>query len=138
MTAMITDSFFVDSNVLLYWALLDERKSAAASKLLAQGPCISAQVLNEMTSVMRRKYKMEWREISDILEATKEACRCFPVTLDTHERGFDIAAESGLRIYDACIVAAAELAGCNILYTEDMNSGQRIGGVTLRDPFEET
>ena len=39
-------------------------------------------------------------------------------------------------MYDALIVAAAELAGCDVLYTEDLNHGQRIGRVVVRNPFK--
>jgi predicted nucleic acid-binding protein len=40
----------------------------------------------------------------------------------------------GLR--DACIVAAAVAAGCQILYSEDMNDGQVLEGrLTIRNPF---
>ena len=34
------------------------------------------------------------------------------------------------------IVAAAELAGCPVLYTEDMNAGFVTGGLTLVNPFK--
>ena len=34
------------------------------------------------------------------------------------------------------IVAAAELAGCSTLFTEDMHGGLVIGGLTLRNPYK--
>jgi predicted nucleic acid-binding protein len=57
------------------------------------------------------------------------------LTVETHALAVQIAEEAMIDIYDANIVAAAELAGCDTLYTEDLNAGQRIGGVTIRNPF---
>jgi predicted nucleic acid-binding protein len=41
----------------------------------------------------------------------------------------------GFRIYDSMIVAAAILAGCDMLFSEDMQDGQAIESVTIRNPF---
>jgi predicted nucleic acid-binding protein len=37
--------------------------------------------------------------------------------------------------YDALIVAAAIEAGCNALYSEDMQHGRTIGGLAIVNPF---
>ena len=37
--------------------------------------------------------------------------------------------------YDAIIVASAQTAGCNVLLTEDMNTGEIMGGVRITNPF---
>ena len=39
--------------------------------------------------------------------------------------------------WDALIIAAAEAASCEIVWSEDMNDGQVYGGVTVRNPFAE-
>ncbi len=132
---MSTERFFFDSNVLLYLISGDGKKADKADKLLARGPVISAQVLNEFTAVARRKYKLDWPAIEEVLRLAKACCEVMPVSQATHELAVLVAKDAKLRIYDACIVAAAELAGCGILYTEDLNDGQRIGGVNIRNPF---
>jgi len=38
-------------------------------------------------------------------------------------------------IWDALIVRAALVANCETLYTEDMQNGQRIGNLTILNPF---
>ncbi len=68
-------------------------------------------------------------------EPIKAACEIVSISFETHELAFDIARRTGLNIFDANIVAAAELSGCDVLYTEDLNEGQRIGSVTIRNPF---
>ena len=37
--------------------------------------------------------------------------------------------------WDAMILRSAEALGCERLWTEDLNAGQRIAGVEIRDPF---
>jgi len=39
--------------------------------------------------------------------------------------------------YDSLIVAAALDAGCKTLYSEDLQQGQRIDGLTIQNPFRE-
>ena len=128
------NSFF-DSNVLLYLLDIASPKRPLALKLAMSGGVINAQVLNEFTDVARRKYKISFADIALALAPIREVCQVLPLTLEVHDRGFEIASAHLLRIYDACIVAAAELAGCDVLYTEDLNHRQRIGGVTVHNPF---
>jgi predicted nucleic acid-binding protein len=37
--------------------------------------------------------------------------------------------------WDALVVNSANQLGCRVLWSEDMNHGQRYGGVTVRNPF---
>jgi hypothetical protein len=55
--------------------------------------------------------------------------------IETHELGLDVAERHHFSIYDSLIIAAALRAGCSILYTEDLSSGQRIAQLTICDPF---
>jgi predicted nucleic acid-binding protein len=40
-----------------------------------------------------------------------------------------------MNVYDGMIVAAAQLAGCRVLYSEDMHDGLVIDRLTIRNPF---
>jgi predicted nucleic acid-binding protein len=42
-----------------------------------------------------------------------------------------------LSYWDAAIVAAARLLGCNELLSEDLQDGRSIDGILLRNPFRE-
>ncbi|CAN5351161.1 hypothetical protein BH23ACT9_BH23ACT9_21880 [soil metagenome] len=46
-----------------------------------------------------------------------------------------VAEHHQLSFWDAMIVRSAAELGCSTLWTEDLNSGQQIGGVTVRNPF---
>ena len=126
---------FIDTNVLLYLLSSDTAKADRAERLLAEGGVISVQVLNEFANVARRKGALEWPEITDILSLVRRRLRVVPVTDAVHDRGMALAQRHALSLYDAMIVAAAELSGCGTLFTEDLNHGQRIGSVTIRNPF---
>ena len=125
---------FFDSNILLY-LVEDIPKTVLAENLSRQGGTISVQVLNEFVSVCRKIHKLEFSDIVNLLLPIKETFRIVDVTIETHERAMEIAMTNKIGIYDANIVAAAELAGCDTLYTEDLSDGQRIGRVTIRNPF---
>ncbi len=64
--------------------------------------------------------------------------RVVPLTTETHERGLALAERYGLSIYDALIVAAAALEGCDTLWSEDMHRGLQIaGGPRISNPFRQ-
>jgi predicted nucleic acid-binding protein len=131
----MSDDFF-DSNVLLYLLSDDAPKADRAEALLRRGGAISVQVLNEVANVMRRKLKMDWPEIRDFLALLRSLLSVTPLTLETHALGLDIAERYQLSTYDAMIRAAATLADCERLWSQDMQNGMRIGGgPRVENPF---
>jgi predicted nucleic acid-binding protein len=128
------DSFF-DTNVLLYLLSKDAAKADRAEALLASGGVVSLQVLNEFASVASRKLAMTSAEIREILSTIRAACAVMPLDIETHDLGLDIAERHRFSICDALIVAAAVRAGCAILYTEDLQQGQVIEKLQIRNPF---
>ena len=126
---------FVDTNVILY--LLDDGlKADRAEALLAQGPRISVQVLNEAMVNCRRKARMSWEETGAFLAAVQALCPVEDLTLQTHETGRALAERYRVSVYDAMIVAAALVAGCTTLWTEDMQDGLLIEDrLRLVNPF---
>ncbi len=127
---------FFDTNVLLYLLSEDTEKADRAEALVRQGGGISVQVLNEATSVMRRKLRMSWRETREFLTLIRGLIDVAPVTVETHDLGLEFAERYGLSVYDSMIAAAAALAGCARLWSQDMQHGMRIGeGLRVENPF---
>jgi len=127
---------FFDTNVLLYLLSGDPTKADRAEEALAAGGVLSVQVLNEFASVASRKLKMSIAEIREALAVIRAICKTVPLSAETHDVGLQIAERYGLSVYDAMIVAAALLAGCKTLLSEDMQDGQIIEGrLELRNPF---
>ena len=128
-------SAFFDTNILVY-AQQTGAKADRARALLAGGGKLSVQVLNEFTAVSRRKQGKEWREIgeaiSDVLALVDPP---LAVTLDLHAAARALAKDHRLSFYDALIVASAIEAGCNVLYSEDMQHGRTIGALAIANPL---
>jgi len=66
---------------------------------------------------------MSWPETNDVLDGRSAVCTTEPLTVETHDTGRRISERYGLSVYDSMIVAAALLAGCDVLYSEDMHDG---------------
>ncbi|MGB8437736.1 MAG: PIN domain-containing protein [Burkholderiales bacterium] len=129
------DQFF-DTNVLLYLLSVDEAKADRAEARLSGGGVVSAQVLNEFASVTLRKLNMTIAETRESLAVIRAVCKTVPLSEETHDKGLEIVERYGLAVYDAMIVASALLAGCETLWSEDMQDGQVLDGrLTVRNPF---
>ena len=132
----MSDKVFFDTNLLVYSISTEGEKTAIAEALIASGGVISVQVLNEFVNIARKKRKMDWNEIHTELAVFSSVLRVVPLTIEIHERELWLTQNHIFALYDSMIVAAAELAGCSILYTEDMNAGFVTGGLTLVNPFK--
>ena len=126
---------FFDSNVLLYLVTTDA-KADKAEILLEAGGVISVQVLNEFASVTSRKFKMAWPDVREALDALRAGCEVIPLTVEIHEGALTITEKYGFSFYDSLILAAAMQAKCRTVYSEDMQNGQIVQGVTIRNPFK--
>ncbi|MDV7271859.1 PIN domain-containing protein [Thioclava sp. A2] len=126
---------FFDTNVILY--LLDDGpKSDVAARLLHTGGVISVQVLNETLVNCLRKAHMSWSEAGEFLDGVRQLCLIAPLDAGTHDIGRAIGARYLLSVYDAMIIAAALQAGCETLYSEDMQHGLKIEGqLRIVNPF---
>ncbi|MGH8194085.1 MAG: PIN domain-containing protein [Woeseiaceae bacterium] len=130
-----TDCFF-DTNVLLYLLSADASKADTVERLLEVSGSISLQVLNEFTAVGKGKLGLSFAEISDVTGTIRAICSVHPLTEETYDRGVRIAGNYGFRVYDSMIVAAALTAGCDTLYSEDLQHRQLIDDrLTVVNPF---
>ncbi len=131
------DKVFFDTNILIYALAQNDRRSARAEELLLKGGVVSVQVLNEFASVAQRKLKMPWRDVKEALRQIRILCPTpIPLTVAVHELAVDIVDRYAYEIYDALIIASALEAKCHVLFSEDLNDGQRIDKrLTIRDPF---
>ena len=127
---------FFDTNVLVYIASDDRAKADRAEAMIGDGGAISVQVLNELANVARRKMQMSWRETQVFLSLLRGLLTVHPLTVETHETGLTLAERYGLSTYDAMIAAAALHAGCDTLWSEDMQHGMAIDErLRIADPF---
>ena len=59
----------------------------------------------------------------------------FRSTSATHAAAVSLARDHGFAFYDALIVAAALERGCDTLFSEDMQHGRSVAGLTIVNPF---
>ena len=121
----VVDAFF-DTSVLLYLLSSDTAKSDRVETLLADRGTISVQVLNEFAAVAIRKLKMPLPEVREVLDTIRAVCDVETVTTETHDRALAIVERYGFSLYDSLLIAAALIADCKVLYSEDLQHGQLI------------
>jgi predicted nucleic acid-binding protein len=127
---------FFDTNVLVYLASGDNAKADRAEALIATGGVISVQVLNEFPNVARRKMRMSWADLREFLDLLRGLLAVHPLTVEVHETGIALAERYDLSMYNAMIAASAFHAGCDTLWSEDMQDGMIFaGGLKIINPL---
>jgi predicted nucleic acid-binding protein len=127
---------FFDTNVLVHIASGDPVKADQAEMAIAAGGAISVQVLNELSNIARRKMRLSWMDTYTFLSTLRGLLTVHPVTVETHETGLVLAERYSFSIYDAMIAAAALHAGCDTLWSEDMQHGMALDeGLRVANPF---
>ena len=137
------DTFFLDTNILIY--AVDEAdlaKQQVAAQLVREAilsgrGMISIQVVQEFLNVARRKFKRPMTieqcrgHVRNVLEPL---CAYFP-SISTMDRALLVMDETGYSLYDALIVTAAIESGCRTLYSDALQHGRKIQGLTILNPF---
>jgi predicted nucleic acid-binding protein len=96
----------------------------------------SVQVLSELYEVLTRRFGTAvarddaWEEVQAYLAWNPQ-----PITPEVLLRAREIEARQRLSWWDCLIVAAAQVQGCVLLLSEDMQDGADFGGVIVRSPF---
>jgi predicted nucleic acid-binding protein len=136
----MTARCFADTNIFVYaasHAAEDGAKKRIARDLLGTEDIgLSAQVLQEFYAVATAKERLgiSPAEARKAIDAMSEF-PVTPITADLVKQAVALASEHRLSYWDAAIVAAAQTLGSRTLYSEDLNSGQKFGSVTVRNPF---
>lgn len=135
-------SVFLDTNVLVYAIESkgpDAGKSAAALALVRRDDVrLSTQVLGEfyraVTSPRRARPLTHDEAVAWVQVWKRHDVR--PVTVAHVDLAVELADRFGVGYHDALILAAARLAGCAVVYSEDLGDGQDYHGVRVENPFE--
>ncbi len=119
---------FIDSNVLIYAVgpASEKREKAEALLLGLSEAIISSQVVGEFVNVCLKKQVLPESEVRKAAEDFMEALSFRTVDEATLRRGLLVRERYGFSWWDSLIVAAALEAGCEVLYSEDLQDGQRI------------
>jgi len=123
---MNAKKIFFDTNTLLYLLSSDNNKADWISQNLQRSNVISVQVLNEFTSASLRKIKISNAELDEFLDLFKSTFNVRALDKETFDTGLMVSRRYGYQHYDAMIIASALQAGCERLYSEDMQHRQII------------
>jgi len=133
---------FVDTNVFVYAAEgSDKTKAQLARQLIAELAgrrqlVVSTQVLQELYAALVSRHAFRPLTALAVVEQLAEQ----PVqaaSADSVVRALRLSGTKQLSSWDALIVQAALDAGCETLYTEDLQHGQRIEDLSIVNPFAE-
>jgi predicted nucleic acid-binding protein len=134
---------FIDTNIIIYANdTRDAAKQTFALNLIADAirentGVISIQVLQEYANVALTKLGQRQEMVLRQL-ALLENIHVVTPTPAMVRRSVELRSLYGISFWDAGIVAAAEHAGCARILSEDLNTGQFYGGVTVTNPFAAT
>lgn len=133
---------FIDTNVFVY--LFDEtdaerrrRAESLVYRSLENGTgCISFQVVQETINTLIRKLDVPHERVRLLLDDVLTPLWRVNPSPDLYRRALGLQARYQFSFYDSLILAASIEAGCSRLYTEDLQHGQMIDGLTIQSPFE--
>ena len=133
---------FVDSNVLVYaFDPSAEAKHVAAQRLLEElwereTGCLSVQILQEFFVTITRKVRWPL-SIDAAADRIRELAvwKVFAPTVDDVLVAITLQKKAKLSFWDAMVIHAAAETRCDVLWTEDLNDGQVLRGVRIRNPF---
>ena len=140
----MSDNFFLDTNIFVYSfensaAKKRDRARGLIAEALSKGAgMVSYQVVQEFSNVATRKFAAPMsavelsRYLADVLLPLCEVMPDNQLFLDA----VGLHARTGFSYYDSLIVQAALRGGCSVLYTEDLQDGFSLGGLTVRNPFD--
>lgn len=130
----------LDTNVLVYADAADEPAKqrcalALITALRTDGSAVlSTQVLQEFVNVALRKLRLPQALVRERI-AFYRRFEMVPASADLIAGALDLHLLHSLSLYDALIVQAAVVSGCQRVLSEDMQHGAVFGGVRIENPF---
>jgi len=134
---------FVDTNVIVYaYDGTSSEKQKAAIDLLdrlwsERNISISSQVIQEFAVAVRRNVAKAMNP-TDVRRVIRDF-RDWDIVLNDAAAvlgALEIEERYQVSFWDALILQAAQSAGAEILYTEDLSHGQKYGNVRVVNPFK--
>jgi predicted nucleic acid-binding protein len=131
---------FIDTNIFVYSIDKKEKLKREKARTILKKivelhrPVISTQVIKEFYVVASAKLKADAFIVKNIIHNFRNM-EIVNNDLDLIEQAIDISVISQLSFWDSLIIAAAEKANCEFVFSEDLNSGLTYRGVMVVNPF---
>ena len=139
----MSDKYFIDTNIFVYSfdaksKLKQKQSKEIIDRAIAEhNGIISFQVIQEFINVATHKFPVSFSTSECRLyleQVLSHLCEVYP-TIGLYQQALTIQSETGFSFYDSLIVAAAQTGGCKIIYSEDLQHGQILSGLTIQNPF---
>ena len=132
--------FTLDSNILVYSAdraAGEQHRAAIQIVALAAraGALLTFQSLSEFYSVSTRKGLVEHSRAAALIDSWLIVFPCAAITANAVRAALLDAGAGRASYWDALLIATAAEAGCNLILTEDLADGSRLGAVEIHNPF---
>lgn len=133
----MTDRATIDTNVLIYaFGKQNDSRKRIAIDTIEFCDVISLQALNELISVLRKKFNFSFDEINKIVDFIEAHFVVSELSLKTLRLTVEISKKYQYSYWDSMIVAAALENHCTRLFTEDLHHDQLIEGkLKIINPF---
>jgi predicted nucleic acid-binding protein len=134
---------FLDSNLWIYLFLNSENeedklKQLKVKQLLLDYPLVicSAQVLNEVSNTLFRKYHLEVEKIETHIESILDLVFMQALNENVTLKALSLLKKYHFSFYDALIVAAGLQTKCEVLFSEDMQHNLMVNeSLRIVNPF---
>lgn len=135
--------YFLDTNIFVYSFSRDvPSKQKKALELIGEAleegaGMISSQVVQEFLNVALHKFEkpLSWEESYQYFEEVLGPLCGVYSDQELYRKALRIQHETRYRFYDALIIASAIEGGCKTFYSEDLQDGRKIAGLSIKNPF---
>ena len=133
----------VDTNVLIYAVSNREadagKKTRAEATLMEPDLALSVQVLQEFyhqATRLRGPAGLTHEQAMEFLHPLTEL-PLQEITVEVFNRATGIMNRFGISYWDAAILAAADMLGCEAVYSEDLSHEEEYDGIRVINPFSD-
>ena len=135
--------YFLDTNIFIYcFDPSAPAKARRAAELIRQAitsgrGIVSYQVVQEFLNVALHRFAhpMTTPEAEEYLATIFRPLLAVHSSPGLYLVASHLTRRGGLSWYDSLIVAAAQEGGCEVLYSEDLQHGRKLGSLEIRNPF---
>jgi predicted nucleic acid-binding protein len=143
MSADSSVRFFLDTNIFVYSATSDDPvKARTATELLRNALAtrkgvVSYQVVQEFYNLALKRFELQMSHVNreEYLERVFRPMLKVHSSIGLYSEALRLHSANKISWYDSLIICAAREAGCSILYSEDLQHGQRFGSMRVVNPF---
>ena len=133
---MAAERYTFDTNILFY--SIDARNAAKHSRARtligladSRRVPILLQTFGELSNAVSKRHPALLPQVEKLIHTASVLFAVVPMEFDDVAQALFIHGQHKIQFWDAVLWATARRAGCTTLFSEDMQDGQSIGGISL-------